>query len=57
MSKHKVREYGRDVHVLHPAVVRMAAPLFRKSMPHRSRILRVVGKHRGPVLRDYDGLY
>lgn len=57
MSRHTVREYGRQVHVVHPVLVRLAAPLFRKSMPHRGRILRVVGKQRGPVLRDYYGLY
>lgn len=57
MTKYTVREHGRDVIVLPPAVVRMAAPLFKKSMPHRGRILRLVGKSRGPVIRDYHGLY
>lgn len=57
MTKYTVREYGRDVVVLPPAVVKMAAPFFKKSMPHRGRILRLVGKSRGPVIRDYHGLY
>ncbi len=35
--------------------MKLAVPFFRKSMPHRGRILRVVGKSRGPVLRDYHG--
>lgn len=57
VTMYTVREYGRDVVVLSPILVRLAAPLFKKSMPHRGRILRLVGKRRGPVIRDYHGLY
>lgn len=57
MTKYTVREYGRDVVVLPPLIVRLAAPMFKKSMPHRGRILRFGGNRRGPVIRDYHGLY
>jgi hypothetical protein len=54
---HVVHEYGRRVLVLPPLTVRLLAPFFVRSLPHRGRVLRVVGRSRGPVVRDWYGRY
>jgi hypothetical protein len=53
----RTEEYGRKVIVMRPAMVRVLSPVFRRSLPHRGRVLRGVGKSRGPVIRDWYGLY
>ena len=54
---HTELEYGYKVAVLPPAVLMLARPLFKVSMPHRGRILRFGAKRRGPVLRDWYGRF
>ena len=57
MSNTPTMENGRKVVVLSPLVLAAAKPFFKRSLRHRGRILRLVGKHRGPVIRDHGGLY
>jgi hypothetical protein len=54
---HTTIEYGRKVVVLPPPLVMASRAFFKASMPHRGRILRLVGGRRGPVLRDWYGVW
>lgn len=54
---HTQSEYGYKVAVVPPAVMMLATPLFKPSMPHRGRILRFGGRRRGLVLRDWYGRF
>lgn len=57
MRVHTLREYGRTVVVLPLWLVKALSPVFGPSLPHRGRVLRLVGRRRGPVLRSTYGLW
>jgi hypothetical protein len=51
------QENRRKVLMVPRWAIPLSAPLFRRSLPHRGRVLRF-GLHRmGPVLRDHFGTY
>lgn len=55
MRKHP--EFDYTVWVVPAWVLALSRPLFRPSLPHRGRILRLAPRRLGPVVRDVYGRY
>ena len=52
-----VDEFNYRVAIVSPLTLQLSKPFFKASMPHRGRILRFGAHRRGPVIRDWRGLY